>query len=50
VILVLWKDSLGCLRLYDKSVTPPSKMLLKYRGMSVLPMAGKEKRKGEKIS
>ena len=38
VILVLWKDSLGCRSSYRRSVTPPSNMLRKYLGISVRPI------------
>ena len=38
VMLVLWKDSLGCRSSYRKSVTPPSNMLRKYLGISVRPI------------
>ena len=30
---------MGCFRWNERSVTPPSKILLKYRGIKVLPMA-----------
>ena len=42
VMLVLWKDSLGCRNSYRRSVTPPSKILRKYRGISVRPIPRKK--------
>lgn len=40
---LLWKDSFGCFRTQNSSVAPPSKILRKYRGINVLPMAAHRK-------
>ena len=49
VMVVLWNDSLGCFSIRYRSVTPPSNILRKYRGISVRPIAVNTQKQRVKI-